>query len=246
MTKAPLNKTYYVFTDGACSKNPGPGGYGAILYSPEAKVFELGGGEPSTTNNRMEMSAILESLKALKAVSEEVRIYTDSMYFINGITKWIFGWKKRGWKTAEDKEVLNKDLWLEIDSLVTSMSLKPKWFYVPGHSQFMPNERVDEIAVAFSKNRPFSLFKGDYSSYDVDLFKDIKKVETGEFKKSSSKKSSSKGKKAYSYVSLVDGVVKTHKTWPECEARVKGRSGVRFKKALSASDEEALIKEFSK
>jgi len=243
---APLKNTFYVFTDGACSKNPGPGGYGSIVYFPNQTVKELGEAFKDTTNNRMEMMGILASLNELKSQTDNIRVYTDSMYFINGITKWIFGWKKRGWKTAEGKDVLNKDLWESIDQRLQTMKSKVMWFYVPGHSNFMPNERVDQIAVGFSKQGQYSLFSGAYSSYDVDLFKDIKKVEDGEFKKVSSKSSSNKGKKAYSYVSRVNGVVEVHKTWAECEAKVKGRSGVKFKKALSKSDEEALIKEFSR
>ena len=240
---APLNNTFYVYTDGACSKNPGPGGFGAIIYFPDNKVKELGGGVASTTNNRMEMMAIYESLKALSNESKSIRVYTDSMYFINGITKWIHGWKRNGWKTGEGKDVLNKDIWLSMDQLLEMMKAKVEWFYVPGHSSFMPNERVDEIAVAFSKNRSFQLYNGSYNSYDVDLFKDIQKVESGEFKKS--KSSSNKGKKAYSYVSRVNGLVEVHKTWAACEAKVKGQSGAKFKKALSLEDEKQLIKKFS-
>lgn len=242
--KAPKENAIYVFTDGACSKNPGPGGYGAILYYPNEKVKELGGADKDTTNNRMEMMAILESLKALSNEPQEVRVYTDSMYFINGISKWIFGWKRNGWKTGEGKEVLNKDLWLSLDQVISKMKSKVQWFYVPGHSNFMPNERVDEIAVAFSKNKHYTLFTGSYSNYDIDLFKDIKKVEDGDFKKVSSKSSSNKGKKAYSYVSRVNGVVEVHKTWAECERKVKGQSGAKFKKALSESDEKLLVEEF--
>jgi len=241
---APINNTFYVYTDGACSKNPGPGGYGAIIYSPDHMVKELGGGESSTTNNRMEMMAIYQSLNSLSKENKSIRVYTDSMYFINGITKWIHGWKKNGWKTGEGKDVLNKDIWSAMDQLITKMSSKVEWFYVPGHSNFMPNERVDEIAVAFSKNKSFNLFSGSYDRYDIDLFKDIKKVEKGEFKKSKSKSSSNKGKKAYSYVSRVNGVVEVHKTWASCEARVKGQSGAKFKKALDIDEEENLIKEF--
>jgi ribonuclease HI len=241
--KAPLKNTIYVYTDGACSKNPGPGGYGAILYL-DGKVKELGGAAKDTTNNRMEMTAILKSLKALSSKKEEIRVYTDSMYFINGITKWIFGWKQNGWKTGEGNDVLNKDLWKALDATLEKLKSKVIWFYVPGHSDFMPNERVDDIAVAFSKGKNCKLYSGDYSSYDIDLFKDIKKVEDGEFEKSSSKSNSNKGKKAYSYVSRVNGIVEVHKTWAECEAKVKGQSGAKFKKALNVDEERELIKKF--
>ena len=242
--KAPLEKTIYIFTDGACSKNPGPGGYGAILYCPDGKVRELGGSDRQTTNNRMEIIAILESLKILSKESKKIRVYTDSMYFINGITKWIFGWKRNGWRTREGNEVLNKDLWQSLDLRLSKMKPKIQWFYVPGHSNFMPNERADEIAVTFSKGKFYRLFNGSYESYDVDLFKDIKKVEEGEFKKSSSKSNSNKGKKAYSYVSAVNRVVKVHQTWVECESRVKGQSGAKFKKVFTKEEELEFVKKF--
>ena len=252
----PLENTVYIFTDGACSRNPGPGGYGSILYFSDGKVKELGGAFSNTTNNQMEMMAILESLKVLtKEEPTNIRVYTDSMYCINGITKWMFGWKRNNWKTREEKNVLNKNLWQSIDLMLSKLSEPSefstvqstvKWFHVPAHSNFMPNERVDQIAVAFSKNKHFTLYQGDYKNYNVDLFKDIKKVEDGNFKKSFSNSfsNSNKGKKAYSYVSRVYGVVQVHKTWSECEARVKGQSGVKFRKALSANEEKKLIKDF--
>lgn len=245
--KSPMMKknTVYIFTDGACSYNPGPGGYGAIVLDPNSKVTELAGGEKSTTNNRMEITAAIVSLNHVSDFTGYVRVYTDSKYLINASTKWLKGWKLRGWKTSSGGDVLNQDLWVELEKAVNSLKAQSlEWVYVPGHAGHPGNERADELAVAFSKNQNVTLFKGRYSNYDHDLLKDIEKLDKGEFKKKTKSGSSSK-KKAHSYLSLVDGKIEIHKTWPECEARVKGRSGVKFKKALSPTHEDEIYKEFS-
>lgn len=143
-----------VYTDGACSGNPGPGGWGTVIYFADGSVQELGGGEPQTTNNRMEMQAAIEALEYLVASSrtEPVALYTDSEYVKNGITKWLSGWKKKGWKTAAGKPVLNQDLWHELDSLQVQVAKQAplEWRYVKGHSGDRGNDRCDEIARAFS------------------------------------------------------------------------------------------------
>jgi ribonuclease HI len=131
-----------LFTDGACSGNPGPGGWGALLrYGKHEK--ELGGGETATTNNRMEMKAVIEGLKAIKPPCQ-VTIHTDSQYVLKGVTEYLEGWKKRGWKTSDKKDVKNIDLWMELDSLLPLNKLK--WVWVKGHAGHVENERVDELA----------------------------------------------------------------------------------------------------
>ncbi len=131
-----------IFTDGACRGNPGPGGWGALLRSG-AHEKELWGGELHTTNNRMEMTAVIESLKALKRPSEVV-LTTDSQYVRKGITEWIEGWKRKNWKTAAKKPVKNVELWQEIDRLSASHTID--WRWVKGHSGHTENERVDDLA----------------------------------------------------------------------------------------------------
>ena len=131
-----------IYTDGACSGNPGPGGWG-VLMKWNGHEKELCGGEPETTNNRMEMQAVIEALKALKKTSE-VTIYTDSKYVMQGITEWIEGWKAKNWKTAAKKPVKNVDLWQEIDSLVNTHTVNFVW--VKGHDGNPGNERADELA----------------------------------------------------------------------------------------------------
>jgi ribonuclease HI len=131
-----------IFTDGACSGNPGPGGWGAILRSKEHEK-ELSGGEPATTNNRMELMAVIQSLKALKKKSA-VTIHTDSRYVMDGASKWILGWKKKGWKTADKKPVKNEDLWRELDDEMSKHDIH--WIWVAGHSGHPENERADALA----------------------------------------------------------------------------------------------------
>lgn len=143
-----------IYTDGACSGNPGPGGWGTVIYFTDGSAHELGGAEPQTTNNRMEMQAAIAALDYLlqSAQTEDTSLYTDSEYVKNGITQWLTGWKKKGWKTAAGKPVLNQDLWKELDELQTKVNqkLRLQWRYVKGHSGDRGNDRCDQIARAFS------------------------------------------------------------------------------------------------
>jgi ribonuclease HI len=133
-----------VYTDGACSGNPGPGGWGAILVFKD-KRRELSGGERLTTNNRMELMAAISALEALKRPCH-VDLYTDSVYVKDGITKWIVGWKAKGWKTADKKPVKNVDLWQRLDAAVAPH--KVRWHWVKGHAGHDLNEQADELARA--------------------------------------------------------------------------------------------------
>lgn len=234
-----------IFTDGACSGNPGPGGWGAILVVPSIgqiqsiDIQEFGGSEPATTNNRMEMTAAIEVLKVAAKFQMPIDFYTDSVYVIRGITQWIWGWKKNNWKTAEGQEVSNKDLWIELSKIVSARSKENpiQWLYSRGHIGTPGNERCDEIAVAFSKNQFIPLYKGPIIKYHIpvlDLPLDTKIPEM--------KSSSSTPKTAFSYLSYLDGKIIRHKTWPNCDRRVKGRSGAKFKKTMSATEEQEVIK----
>ena len=135
-------KQVEIFTDGACKGNPGPGGWGALLRKGGTEK-ELSGGESETTNNRMEMTAAIRALEALTR-SCDVALYTDSKYMIDGITRWIHGWKKKGWKNAAKKPVANADLWQELD--VLNQRHNVEWHWVKGHSGHPENERVDRLA----------------------------------------------------------------------------------------------------
>ncbi len=133
-----------IFTDGACSGNPGPGGWGAILRAGGHEK-ELSGGDPATTNNRMEMTAAIRALEALKKPST-VTIHTDSRYLLDGMTKYLAGWKKKGWKTADKKPVKNVDLWHALEAAAEPHDVS--WRWVKGHSDHVENERADALARA--------------------------------------------------------------------------------------------------
>ena len=140
----PQGESIEIFTDGACSGNPGPGGWGALLRFKGTEK-ELSGGEASTTNNRMEMLAAIMALEALKR-SSLVDLHTDSTYLCDGITKWIHGWKRNGWKTAAKKPVKNVDLWQRLERALEPHEVR--WHWVKGHAGHPDNERADELARA--------------------------------------------------------------------------------------------------
>jgi ribonuclease HI len=136
-----------IWTDGACSGNPGPGGWGAVLRHGETEK-EISGAEAATTNNRMELMAVIEALNALKKPTK-VRLHADSKYVLDGVTKWIHGWKKKGWKTADNKPVKNEDLWKALEAAASRHEIEWKW--VKGHADDVMNNRADELARAAIK-----------------------------------------------------------------------------------------------
>ena len=229
--------SYVIFTDGACSGNPGPGGWGLIIADPSGIVTEKGGSAPETTNNRMELIAVIESLKLLGEPSQDVKIFSDSSYALKGITEWRQGWIKRNWKASTGKPVANVDLWLELgevlDPLLADGSWGFHWGYVPGHMGVPGNERADAIASSFSNKLPFDLYNGARADYMVDL----RQTESSIAKKAKPK---NKNKKPHGYVSYVNGRFKFDKTWKTCESRVRGetRGYVLFRKVFS--EEEML------
>jgi len=131
-----------IYSDGACRGNPGPGGWGALLRANGAEK-EIYGGEADTTNNRMELMAVIRALEALKRRSR-VKLYTDSLYVMKGITIWILDWKRRGWRTADKKAVKNEDLWKQLDALAAKHDIE--WHWVKGHAGHPENERADALA----------------------------------------------------------------------------------------------------
>jgi ribonuclease HI len=220
------------------------------------RVTELGGGEKNTTNNRMELTACAEALLAAAhmmakhSADAPIEVYTDSSYVINGITKWINGWRANGWKTKTKDDVLNKDLWIRLYEATKSCAIK--WHHIGGHVGVAGNERCDEIATAFAdkfmsvdkEGAKIELYKGLIANYAIkNILNTSHDQDLMAAKKSTSARSNAR---AYSYVSKVDGVIQTHKTWAECESRVKGKKGVRFKKALSIGDEAEIIESFRK
>ena len=179
-----------IYTDGSSLGNPGPGGWGAVVLFPENKVMELGGREKESTNNRMEMTAAIESLREVskrKPAVKKILIHTDSSYLLNGITMWVYVWEKNNWLTKAQEPVLNQDLWRELLKLDFSLKMKYKveWLKVSGHSGVHLNERYDVIATSFAGNNTTILFRGSLKDYEK-LFGKIKnsqKVESFETKK---------------------------------------------------------------
>jgi ribonuclease HI len=222
-----------IFTDGASTGNPGPGGWGAIVVTSDEFVVELGGFDAQTTNNRMEILAAIRGLETVSDHPSEVIIFTDSTYLIRGITQWIFGWMKRSWVSSEGKAVANVDLWKKLYELTRNKNIQ--WKYVRGHAGIPGNERADQIAVAFSQRRGISLFKGPLSQYSVPIHEIPNNTELPDLKKPQTKE------KPTSYLSLVGNIPMRHSNWSECERRVKGQSGAKFKKAMNLIDEEQIL-----
>jgi ribonuclease HI len=234
-----------VFTDGAAKGNPGPGGWGAVIVTPAGEVTELGGrAAETTTNNRMELTGAIEALSELSGVPGALAIYTDSTYVIQGIRAWIHGWRKRGWKTAAGGDVLNRDLWEQLDALVVARGKGTvKWHYVRGHAGIPGNERVDEIADGLAQGLQITLYRGPLIGYALAILDVPSETDVPARSPSGSSSARSKGT-PYSYLSVVDGQLARHTTWAECERRVKGRAGARFKKAMSQGDEAAILRDW--
>ena len=230
-----------VFTDGAAKGNPGPGGWGVVIVRPDGRVVELGGAAPLTTNNQMELTGAIQALVSLQATPGALSIYTDSTYVIKGIREWIWAWRRRGWKTAEGNDVLNRGLWEQLAGAVAARGKDLiAWHYVRGHAGIPGNERVDEIASSFALGGGVDLYDGPLVGYSrpiLDLPDDTELP-----KRAAGSASSHVKRAAYSYLSVVDGKPMRHATWPECERRVKGRSGALYKKAVSESDEVAILR----
>lgn len=228
-----------IFTDGSSLGNPGPGGWGAVLaFAKLDEVVELGGSQLNTTNNAMELTAIVSALSYAIHSTEQIHIFTDSQYAINGITQWVHGWSKNGWVTKDGDDIKNKSIWQTLFHLVQEYQKgQIHWHHVRGHVGIDGNERVDDIARGLAEAKNIDLFRGKLSAYPHGKLLEIN-VDEQELKARSNK-----NKKAYSYLSLVDGVLEKHGSWAECEQRVTGKNA-RFKKAISAEHEAEIMREW--
>jgi len=233
-----MGEKILIFTDGAAKGNPGRGGFGVVI-SEDGKITEKGGFKEHTTNNEMELKAVVEALKAVAPKKVPVHIYTDSKYVVEGANGWVFGWAKNGWVTKTKSDVLNKELWQELLPLLGKVEIV--WHKIPGHSGLAGNERADVIASTFAEKGIFELYVGAQAGYGHDIH-DTSYDESKAQERSDARKR--QNLKAYSYVSAVDGVVMVHQTWAECEARVKGKKGTRFKKSLDKANEGEIVREF--
>ena len=232
------------FSDGASKGNPGPGGWGVVIVTPDGLVTESGGRAAHTTNNRMELTGAIEALRHPDGLAGPVAIYTDSTYVIKGISEWIWGWRRRGWKTAEGTEVLNRDLWEPLARLVDARGKGAiAWHYVRGHVGTPGNERVDEIADSLARGEEIELYRGPLLHYGRAIL-DLPADTTVPKRSAQSGARGNSSGIPHAYLSLVDGELMRHSTWADCERRVKGRSGARFKKAKDAADEIAILREW--
>lgn len=213
---------WIIYSDGACSGNPGPGGWGSIVAGLD-RVVELGGSESATTNNRMEMTAALRALQALPKNAKDIRIYSDSKYLVDGIRFWILGWKRRDWKTDAGEPVKNQDIWKDLDQL--NQIFSPVWTHIDAHVGTPANERCDEIAVAYAKGLTISLYSGSRDDYRIDLTPPVKMVKRDPY-----------------YLSVIGGKIYRDMKWPECQARVQGTRGAKFKKVHSEAEEAQVLK----
>ncbi len=235
-----MENTITIYCDGACSGNPGPGGWAAVLIYPDGTLRELGGGERSTTNNRMEMAAAIAALSAVEGCPEPVKLYTDSGLLVNGIKAWIHGWKRKGWTTAAGQPVVNRDLWERLDALAQARKGRLAWGHVKGHAGHEINERCDEIAVAFSKGQRPKLHDGPAVGCGYSLAEPgPEHLHQPKPKTASSHRPGPKGPAVY--LSYVNGALERHATWDACKARVHGVAGAKFKKVSSPEEERAAL-----
>lgn len=227
-------KPYFIIADGACSLNPGPGGWGLILVTPEDRVMELGGHEEETTNNRMELTGLYRGmqevykLESKKKSSKVIHVITDSKYVLDGASKYVANWSRSAWRTSTGSEVKNRDLWEKILKGFTEfhkLEMRFEYELIKGHSGHDANERCDQIAVAFSKKEKIELFSGSLEHYPVKVGAHLK----GE-------------RFAPVYLSLVDGKLSRHDTWESCQEAVVGVSGAKFKKVKNRQEELETLK----
>lgn len=234
-----MENTIHIYTDGACSGNPGPGGWAAVIIFPDGRLLELGGGERETTNNRMEMAAAIAALAAVQEHSGPAKIYTDSGLLVNGIKAWIHAWKKKGWLTAGGKPVLNRDLWERLDELTSARKGRLTWAHVKGHAGHEINERCDAIAVAFSKGQRPKLHEGPAVGCGYSLLPPGEEhLHAPGAARSSSRP---KPKKGGYYLSFAGGQVHRDATWEACRGRVHGVPNAKFKKVSSPDEEKAAL-----
>lgn len=211
-------ETAVVYTDGSCIGNPGPGGWAVHAEFSDGRVQELGGGDLETTNNRMELRAAIEAVR-LTARCATVTVITDSSYVQRGVTGWVAGWKRNGWQTAAKQPVENRALWEELDALADG---RVTWKWTRAHVGTPGNERCDAIARWFAEGVE-RLDRGSGGTH--------KKAAAGRSVTTS----------GMSYLSVVDGVVARHATWAECERRVRGVRGARFRKIRNEQEGREAI-----
>ena len=211
------------YADGSCLGNPGPGGWGVHAQFDDGRVIDLGGGEQHTTNNRMELRAAIEAVRATREC-QAVTIIVDSEYVKRGITGWVAGWKKKGWRTQTGDAVANQELWQELDALADK---RITWQWTRAHVGTAGNERVDAIARWFAGG--------------MARVRHTAPVNTRPAPSRGAAPSPAPGTR---YLSLINGLAMRHRTWNECKDRVNGVAGARFRKATSDVEEHKILQEW--
>lgn len=225
-----MNQNMWIIVgDGAASGNPGKGGFGAVVISPNGKVKELGGALNPATNNQMELQSLISGLEWVSESGNVamIKVVMDSTYVLDGFSKSLVNWKKNSWKTSAGQPLKNPEYWQKLDDLKSRLEgcgFTFQYQLVKGHSGMELNERVDQIAVAFSIGKGIDLFSGDASEYPIGLSLD-----------------ESQSKFEPVYLCLINGVLSRFKTWPECEEAVKGKTGVKYKKVTNRLQENELL-----
>ena len=233
-----------VFTDGAARGNPGRGGWGSIVFTekqPVSYIVELGGYNAHTTNNQMELQAVISALHYVYTNYRDIdvtTVYSDSKYVVSGITDWIDGWIKRGWKTSAGEAVQNRELWEQLYSVKKSILSTIVFVRIDGHFGIPGNERCDRIATRFADNLAPELYDGVFSQYPNQNILDVSSHESGIKKVRPKKSVASAGDW---YISVVDGQLERHATWDECKSRTHKKSA-RYKRVSNSSDEREQLK----
>ncbi len=226
------------YTDGSCIGNPGPGGWGVHVEYPDGRVVELGGGDLRTTNNRMELRAAIEAVRATLDWPA-VTVITDSQYVRRGVTEWVAGWKRKGWITSTGTPVVNQDLWTELDALADA---RVTWGWIKGHSGDPGNERCDAIARWFSESiQPLAAGRKTRKS-EADRQPMSRPAPGGGAAASSAGQVTARPPAGSYYVSVVDGIPARHEIWADCQRRVTGVRGARYKKVRGPAEEAAVMK----
>ncbi|HVJ65118.1 MAG TPA: ribonuclease H [Bdellovibrionota bacterium] len=223
-----------IYGDGACSGNPGPGGWAFLLVdAPRSRVIEKSGHAPHTTNNRMELTALIESLEELLVdfpKETSVEFFWDSAYVVNGFNEWLFGWARRDFHKADGTEISNPDLWRRVWDL--KRKLPPlKMTQIPGHSGLPGNERVDELSVAQSKSLASDPYIGSLTDYRIPFAELL----------APKSMTSDPNKKYPTYLALLDGRLSRFGTWDECKAFVNG-TAAKYKKVKNTFEESQTLK----
>ncbi len=236
-----MAKKILIFADGACKGNPGPGGWAYLVADPD-RIVEDSGAAAETTNNRMEITALIEAFEYLveEKVSGDIHIYLDSQYVLSGASAWIYGWARRGWVTSESEPVKNRDLWQRLLDSLSQIKKEStlKWYYVEGHAGIPGNERVDELASGEAEGNPREPFLGRRSEFPHGGLESRLPAEAFD----PNRLSQPKKKVPVYYLSYLDGKIYRDPTWPECEARVRGRPGAKYKKVKSLDEEKEVLR----